>query len=913
MTESIIPVFIFPSKMPSCRRRCVSVPVPLPPPLLAIGTAYTVPAGTITPTPIYLPNGTIVPAGSTVGTGGLILPVGTQIPIYGIASFPGLLTGPPGPSIVNVNETVFVDSKFGNDTTGVRDDMTHPFATLSAALAAAKNGDTIYVQSGVYTDNLVLLDGIDFYFALGAVMTDPGPYLFTDNGNSVSVIISGFGDFIATTSVMKLTGSSLVYFEAQDALSTGADIFVISNTGNVSAIVDIDLQNAIAVSGNVITVDGGIDLAFRADRMISASSIINVTTNASGDGIFRISESFNGPGATTAFNLTSDNFALAANIDYFNPATTGGAIIANIPFSLGNSRYQFDFQLVEVTGPLLVTNGDSVQPTYNQPQITLNCQRVFALATSSPIFTIGPTLTTISIDNIFYSTNTNVPAFLALEGATLDLNLKTAIGNPAYNSIFIQAQGSIGPTSIVANIQSVTLPGPLLDELGPAMSNNIVINSADLTLGTGQSAMTLYGNDTIEIVDLGVITLVPSTGSPVPVINQVGGSTSINITSFAYSVENSIGILANGSGLSLAGQSYTTNNISTTLLVINATTTINVSTITATNGGDVLRATAPVSIITNVLSTNSPSTTGTAIELSGYASLTGYIGAMSTSYGPLVTKTGLGSINVVFNTWSTNVPAGVLTAPAIHVVGGDNYFDGNVLNTTNSSTGVQSGDGSNKTHFNFRVGTVYSYSANNVFILDATLYGESVVFIHRLHAATRGGTITESCFNIISGYGTIQGGAFHFLPTTPAVMFIIAGTSDVAVDIAGFDTNSSLLTATTTKIASFHIGFGSIRAGGPPDLPPISTTTPDAFTISGPAVCDISGCIISDGNGINITDAGPETTVRLTGLTLVTKKDGKSIRSDNPVNVIAQPSLTNTPYTDTVTIIGSLIVNDNVK
>ena len=55
---------------------------------------------------------------------------------------------------INVTESnlIYVDSTFGNDTTGVVGEISSPYATISAALAAAASTETIVVSEGTYNE-----------------------------------------------------------------------------------------------------------------------------------------------------------------------------------------------------------------------------------------------------------------------------------------------------------------------------------------------------------------------------------------------------------------------------------------------------------------------------------------------------------------------------------------------------------------------------------------------------------------------------------------------------------------------------------------------------------------------------------------------------------------------------------------
>lgn len=64
-----------------------------------------------------------------------------------------------------VNNTAFVDEKYGDDTTGLYERADRPFATIAAASAAIQpGGDTIYIRDGRYDVSCVLPDGYKVTF-----------------------------------------------------------------------------------------------------------------------------------------------------------------------------------------------------------------------------------------------------------------------------------------------------------------------------------------------------------------------------------------------------------------------------------------------------------------------------------------------------------------------------------------------------------------------------------------------------------------------------------------------------------------------------------------------------------------------------------------------------------------------------
>lgn len=62
------------------------------------------------------------------------------------------------------SRTIFVDNKFGDNFTGVREDSLKPFKTIVAAISAAQAGDTVHVRSGNFSENIILKDNVNLYF-----------------------------------------------------------------------------------------------------------------------------------------------------------------------------------------------------------------------------------------------------------------------------------------------------------------------------------------------------------------------------------------------------------------------------------------------------------------------------------------------------------------------------------------------------------------------------------------------------------------------------------------------------------------------------------------------------------------------------------------------------------------------------
>lgn len=110
-------------------------------------------------------------------------------------NFPDIVTAA---SLRQAN-TISVDPDFGSDTNGAREKpLTNPFLTVTAAMAAAVSGDTIFPRPGTYTfaapTYLILKDGVNID-GLGQVTfqitEDSTAEVIRDSGSPVAAQISG--------------------------------------------------------------------------------------------------------------------------------------------------------------------------------------------------------------------------------------------------------------------------------------------------------------------------------------------------------------------------------------------------------------------------------------------------------------------------------------------------------------------------------------------------------------------------------------------------------------------------------------------------------------------------------------------------------------------------------------------------
>ena len=139
---------------------------------------------------------------------------------------PAGLIGPTGANGMSVFPSgchIYVDSTFGNNSTGQRQDKAKPFSTLSAAQNIALSGDLIIVRPCTYTAQGLGKNGVNWFFEPGSIVNLPDncSSIFCDPMNA-SYTVRGYGSFYGGR-ILELTGNGNIIFEGDvlDSLGSG--------------------------------------------------------------------------------------------------------------------------------------------------------------------------------------------------------------------------------------------------------------------------------------------------------------------------------------------------------------------------------------------------------------------------------------------------------------------------------------------------------------------------------------------------------------------------------------------------------------------------------------------------------------------------------------------------------------------
>lgn len=143
-------------------------------------------------------------------------------------------------------------SPIGSDVTGKTNDWQHPFLTCTAAKNASTTGSLIVVNPGVYNENNLAKNGINWYWYNGATNKYTGSddsAIWDDKDSAINFNVDGHGTFI--------------WYGSSGDFPTSGDI-LIENAGTIASITCDRLQ-------------GGGDNTVGTDGLISGAWIVDCT------------------------------------------------------------------------------------------------------------------------------------------------------------------------------------------------------------------------------------------------------------------------------------------------------------------------------------------------------------------------------------------------------------------------------------------------------------------------------------------------------------------------------------------------------------------------------------------------------------------------------------------------------------
>ena len=300
----------------------------------------------------------------TFVTGGTFNTVTDNIDFVGTNSFPpfSVSLSSLSPSS-NVGNLIFVDSVYGNDSSGKLNDFGKPFSTYTAASVSATTNDLIVIRPGIYDEKIILKDGVKIYAYPNVTFVGSYDTIITDDNVGVNAEIYGYMDINATCNsgttnaiYIQNTGTTL-NMECGDIIVTGTSnsrcIFNFSNqevkikAKDINSFTD-NSSETIRLQGNV----SGNSTTIECHNVIGRSACILINSLSNGNikvlNDIILKDATSGNQSAIYHNGSGDIFIKANKIK----TTTYRAINSDLVTANGN--LYVDVDLIESTNSTLV-------------------------------------------------------------------------------------------------------------------------------------------------------------------------------------------------------------------------------------------------------------------------------------------------------------------------------------------------------------------------------------------------------------------------------------------------------------------------------------------------------------------------------------------------------------------------------
>jgi hypothetical protein len=183
---------------------------------------------------------------------------------------------------LTTGKTIYVDAGVGTDIrTGFNEhDISKPFATIGAAMAASASGDTVYVRAGSYTiSTLISLNGKgNIYFETGTNITVAGNTVAFSLTANETKTVNGFAQFALSDTAGILTQSNgVLVLEYQSITSTSTDTLFRISGGTLNT----SFAGIVAPTTDGFVLTGSGALVIRRSHTASCKQFLNCNTSGS--------------------------------------------------------------------------------------------------------------------------------------------------------------------------------------------------------------------------------------------------------------------------------------------------------------------------------------------------------------------------------------------------------------------------------------------------------------------------------------------------------------------------------------------------------------------------------------------------------------------------------------------------------
>jgi hypothetical protein len=292
----------------------------------------------------------------------------------GVWTFEGNIKGP---SSVLINNTLYVDAQYGTPS-GVREDLTKPYLTITQAMTSALLGDVIVVHPGIYNeDNITLKDNVNIFFEDSVILNNISTYIFNDASGSLSCDIIGYANINTTNGIMLLNNDSHINFHSNDLTSSStAAMFQINSPTQGSLIVNSKNITTTNTS-NVINLNGTCNIVINSVSITSSTQVIIISAVSLGT-LNMNSETI----TSTEFIISnSDNFEIyVVSSDVVLNSADFAISIALSPAATATGKYVFNFNNLVCTQGLISSVGQDTNTIFHS--VTLNIESITSTLTN---------------------------------------------------------------------------------------------------------------------------------------------------------------------------------------------------------------------------------------------------------------------------------------------------------------------------------------------------------------------------------------------------------------------------------------------------------------------------------------------------------------------------------------------------
>lgn len=434
-------------------------------------------------------------------------------------------------SSIFVNNTLYVDAEFGNDSTGAREMPSRPYATILQAFIDALPGDTIVVRPGAYSilSRIPLVNNVHFYFELGAIVNGPtNNYMF--RAVDVTSRILGNGVFIGR--VMEIFTDTLpgeIIFEAASVrVLTGFGF----NIGGINNVV-IRIASIVGVNNANLFFQGSSDETFTTTIILGKAQVdLGSITSGQCDGLSLTVGEVVASSDDSVFQSSGRALVLdVGQVLYIgDPLSTGNQTVFSL-IAQGRSNMSVRVGSVRMTNGQFascITNTGIVNYD-NYGKLNIIAENIDVTDPRSTIFRASFGILNVNCPNINYNI-TNLGSFISNDSSRIFINGNITAPTPQTIPIFISGT-ALQETYISGNrveLYGTITPQGIFRVTATYLSvENLTINTGSTTYLTSDEFV-LIGN---LIINTGGSLYVNATRSQLPasVVTINGGFSRFDI------------------------------------------------------------------------------------------------------------------------------------------------------------------------------------------------------------------------------------------------------------------------------------------------------------------------------------------------------------------------------------------------